>query len=63
MSRTVLLIIRAWYELDSESPLRAGIRLTCDTSLGFQRELTRTDAGAVEATVRDWLGEILSSAD
>lgn len=61
--RTALLIIRAWIEEGSSEPLRAQIRLTADISSGFERTLTLARAGAVYATVQEWLADVLSGAE
>jgi hypothetical protein len=42
---TGLLIIRAYSEADSSSPLRAEIRLTRDVSAGIERTLNLADTG------------------
>ena len=57
-----LLVIRAWVEEGSERPLRVEVRLTADTARGFQRELTFSEAGPVEALVRTWLAEVLAGS-
>jgi hypothetical protein len=61
-SRTGLLIIRAWVERGSSSPLRAQIRLTTDVSQGFERGLAATEIEAVTAAVQAWLSEVLASS-
>ena len=43
-TRTGLLIIRAWAEPGSSSPLRVQIRLTTDVSLGMERSEAITEA-------------------
>jgi hypothetical protein len=60
--RAGLLIIRAWVEPGSSSPLRAQLRLTTDVSQGFERNLTVAREDAVMATVRVWLSELLAGA-
>jgi hypothetical protein len=55
--RTGLLIIRAWDEPGSSSPLRTQIRLTADVSQGFERSLTVAEEEAVVEVVRVWLSE------
>lgn len=55
---TGLLIIRAWAESGSSSPLRAQIRLTTDVSLGVERSKTVAEADAVVEVVRAWLLEM-----
>jgi hypothetical protein len=62
MTRTGLLIIRAWAEPGSSSPLRLQIRLTTDVSLGVGRRETITDADAVVEVVRAWLQEMATTA-
>jgi len=57
-----LLIIRAWVEPGSSSPLRAQIRLTTDVSHGFERSLALTEIEAVTAAVQAWLSEVLASS-
>ena len=57
-----LLIIRAWAESGSSSPLRAQIRLTRDVSHGFERSLTVAEIEAVIATVQAWLPEVLAES-
>ena len=61
-SRAGLLIIRAWIESESPSPLRAQIRLTTDVARGFERSLAITEIEAVTATVQAWLSEMLASS-
>ena len=62
MTRTGLLIIRAWAEPGSSSPLRLQIRLTTDVSLGVGRRETIADADAVVEVVRAWLQEMATTA-
>jgi hypothetical protein len=57
-TRTGLLIIRAWAEPGSSSPLRVQIRLTTDVSCGVERNETTTEAGAAIEVVRAWLMEM-----
>ena len=57
-TRTGLLIIRAWAEPGSSSPLRVQIRLTTDVSLGLERSETITEADAVVEVVQAWLLEM-----
>jgi hypothetical protein len=59
-TRTGLLLIRAWVEPGSSSPLRAQIRLTADVSRGFERSLTVAQEEAVVEAVKAWLSEILA---
>lgn len=61
-TRTGLLIIRAWAEPGSSSPLRAQIRLTTDVSLGVERSETITEADAVIGIVQIWLLEMATTA-
>ena len=56
---TGLLIIRAYLETESSSPLRAEIRLTSDVSAGIERTFTLADRDRVAEVVRSWLDEIL----
>jgi hypothetical protein len=58
-SSTGLLIIRAYVEPESSSPLRAEIRLTSDVSAGIERTLNLVDADVVAQVVRSWLKAIL----
>jgi hypothetical protein len=64
MARTVtgLLIIRAWVEPGSCSPLRAHIRHTTDVSEGFDRSLTVAQEELVVAAVQAWLSDMLAGA-
>jgi hypothetical protein len=57
-TRAGLLIIRAWAEPGSSSPLRVQIRLTTDVSRGVERSETVTEADTVVAVVRAWLLEM-----
>jgi hypothetical protein len=59
-TRTGLLIIRAWVEPGSTSPLRAQIRLTTDVSGGLDRSLTVAQEEAVVEAVQAWLSEMLA---
>ena len=61
-TRTGLLIIRAWAEPGSSSPLRAQLRLTTDVSAGLERSETLTQADAVVEVVRAWLLEMETPA-
>jgi hypothetical protein len=56
---TGLLIIRAYLETESSSPLRAEIRLTSDVSAGIERTLTLADKDVVAELVRSWLDDII----
>ncbi len=60
-TRTGLLIIRAWAEPGSSSPLRVQIRLTTDVSLGVERSETVTEADAVVEIVQIWLLEMATT--
>ena len=62
MTRTGLLIIRAWAEPGSSSPLRVQIRLTTDVSLGVKHSETTAEADAVVEVVRAWLLEMATTA-
>jgi hypothetical protein len=57
--RTGLLIIRAYLETESSSPLRAEIRLTGDVSAGIELTRTLADADLVVEVVRAWLDDVL----
>lgn len=61
-SSTGLLIIRAYLEPESSSPLRAEIRLTSDVSAGIERTLNLVDADAVAEVVQRWLKAILDGS-
>ncbi len=61
-TRSGLLIIRAWVEPGSSSPLRAEIRHTTDVSGGFDRSLTVAQEEAVVAAVQAWLSAMLASS-
>jgi hypothetical protein len=61
-TRTGLLIIRAWVEPGSSSPLRAQIRLTTDVAHGVERSLTLTQEEAVVTAIHTWLSEILTGS-
>ena len=54
-TRTGLLIIRAWAEPGSSSPLRVQIRLTTDVALGVERSEAITEVEAAIEIVQDWL--------
>jgi len=54
------MIIRAWVEGESSSPLRAQIRIASDVSDGVDRTLTFTAPDDVCAAVATWLGDVLS---
>jgi hypothetical protein len=59
VGNTGLLIIRAYSEAGSSSPLRAEIRLTRDVSAGIERTLNLADAEDVVQVVRAWLDDVL----
>jgi hypothetical protein len=59
-TRTGLLIIRAWIEPESFSPLRAQIRRTIDVSRGFDASMTVAQKEAVVAAVQAWLSDIVA---
>jgi hypothetical protein len=61
-TRAGLLIIRAWAEPGSSSPLRFQIRLTTDVSLGVERSETITEADAAIEIVQIWLLEMATTA-
>ena len=60
-TRTGLLIIRAWTEPASSSPLRARIRLTTDVASGFETEMMVSDAKGVCVAVETWLLDVLAA--
>jgi hypothetical protein len=61
-TRTGLLIIRAWIEPGSSSPLRAQIRLTTDVAQGLERSLTVAQEEAVVEAVQAWLSAMLAGS-
>ena len=61
-TRTGLLIIRAWAEPGSSSPLRVQIHLTTNVSLGVERSETIAEADAAIEIVRIWLQEMAATA-
>ena len=61
-TRTGLLIIRAWAEPGSPSPLRVQIRLTTDVSLGVERSETLTEADVAIEIVQTWLLEMATTS-
>jgi hypothetical protein len=61
-TRIGLLIIRAWVEPGSTSPLRAHIRLTVDVAEGFDQSLTVAQEDAVVAVVRGWMSDIMAAS-
>jgi len=58
--RTGLLIIRAWTEEGSSTPLRAQLSQTADISTGIEHESVHSDVIEVGAQVETWLREILA---
>jgi hypothetical protein len=61
-SRIGLLIIRAWVEPGSRSPLRAQIRSTTDVSQGLEHSLTVAEEEATVEAVRAWLLQVLAGS-
>ena len=61
-TRTGLLIIRAWIEPGSSSPLRAQIRLTTDVSGGLDRSLSVAQEETVVEAVQAWLSQMLTGS-
>jgi hypothetical protein len=61
-TRTGLLIIRAWAEPGSSSPLRIQVRLTTDVSLGVERSETVTEPDAAVEIVQIWLQDMANTA-
>jgi hypothetical protein len=60
--RTGLLIIRAWIEPGSSSPLRAQLRIATDVSVGFEASRTETREEAVIEAVQSWLSGMLADS-
>jgi hypothetical protein len=60
-TRTGLLIIRAWLEPGSSSPLRIHIRLTTDVTQGFESSVTVVQEEATIQAVQAWLSDISAS--
>ena len=60
--RIGLLLIRAWVEPGSSSPLRAHIRRTTDVAQGFEQSLTVADKETVAALLQAWLSEMLTDS-
>ena len=56
--RTGVLIIRAWAEPGSLTPIRVHIRWTTDISTGLTDSATVTDQEAVVEFVRVWLKDV-----
>ena len=55
---TGLLIIRAWLDGDSSTPLRTHLSITTDVSQGIQTEQYLVDVDAVCGAVQHWLSII-----
>jgi len=60
IDRTALMIIRAWVEEGSSSPLRAQVRIASDVFEGVERTLSFAAPDDVCAAVAAWLSEVLS---
>ena len=60
-TRTGLLIIRAWIEPTSSSPLRARVRLTTDVASGLESERTFADIQSVCTAVESWLEDVFDA--
>jgi hypothetical protein len=60
--RTGLLIIRAWIEPGSSSPLRIQLRIATDVSAGFEESRTLTREEAVIEAVQSWLSDMLAGS-
>jgi hypothetical protein len=60
--RSGLLVIRAWVEPGSPSPLRAQIRSTTDVSRGFENSATVAQEDAAVEAVQAWLSEMLAGS-
>jgi hypothetical protein len=56
-----LLVIRAWLEEGAKHPLRIELRMTADTSRGFERELAFSETEPIGALVDAWLAEVRDS--
>jgi hypothetical protein len=61
-TRTGLLVIRAWVEPGSSSPLRTQIRLTTDVAQGFESSLTLAHEEEVVEAVRAWLADMVAGS-
>jgi hypothetical protein len=61
--RTGLMIIRAWVEDGSSTPLRAELSMTADVAIGMERTSVHSDVVAVGSEVQTWLEAILSGPD
>jgi hypothetical protein len=58
---TALLVLRVWMERGAALPMRAYIRRTADTSLGFQQTSIETDLEAAVSAVRTWLQGLIDA--
>lgn len=61
--RVGILLIRAWIEVGSASPLRAQLRWTTDVSRGLQKSITLIDVETVQSAVAEWLHEVLAAGE
>jgi hypothetical protein len=61
-TRIGLLVLRAWLEPESSSPLGAQVRLTTDIAQGFERSQTIAEENAVVERVQAWLSEMLAGS-
>ena len=61
--RLGLLIIRAWVEAGSASPLRAQLRWTTNVSRGLENGVTLIDVESVQSAVGEWLRDVLAAGD
>jgi hypothetical protein len=61
-TRTGLLIVRAWVEPGSSSPLRTQIRMTTDIAHGFEASLTLAHEEEVVEAVRAWLSDMVAGS-
>jgi len=61
--RVGLLIIRAWVEAGSASPLRAQLRWTTDVGRGLENSITFVDVETVQSAVAEWLHEVLAAGE
>jgi hypothetical protein len=60
--RVGVLLIRAWIEPGSSSPLRAEIRCTSDVSQGFDQRLIVAEKETVVAAVQTRVSEMLADS-
>jgi hypothetical protein len=58
-----LLVIRAWTEEGSPSPLRIELRHTLDVTRGISDSEWFSDDELVQAAVRAWLEDVLRGRD